>query len=224
MACTRRTWDAWCSGEDAPLPCTPRGIVELLRRYDVPINGAEVVVVGRGVTVGRPIGLLLTRRKRERHGHVVPHRHQRLGWPPRARRHHRRRCRGPCADYRGRHQARRSGARRRNHANRARAGGRCSPRGGRGCWIPGADAWGSGPDDAGDAGWPTWWSEPRRSPRSLSHAGAQRDDPEDHDDGHPKYGSTARATRSMTSRLVQRAVDQWPLALVLLAWRSGWWC
>lgn len=49
-------------GEDAPLPCTPRGIVELLRRYDVPIAGADVVVVGRGVTVGRPLGLLLTRR------------------------------------------------------------------------------------------------------------------------------------------------------------------
>ena len=49
-------------GEPAPLPCTPRGIVELLRRYSVPINGAEVVVVGRGVTVGRPIGLLLTRK------------------------------------------------------------------------------------------------------------------------------------------------------------------
>jgi methylenetetrahydrofolate dehydrogenase (NADP+)/methenyltetrahydrofolate cyclohydrolase len=45
-----------------PLPCTPRGCVELLRRYDVPLAGAEVVVVGRGVTVGRPIGLLLTRR------------------------------------------------------------------------------------------------------------------------------------------------------------------
>lgn len=45
-----------------PLPCTPRGIVELLRRFDVPIAGAEVVVVGRGVTVGRPLGLLLTRR------------------------------------------------------------------------------------------------------------------------------------------------------------------
>ncbi|MDQ1104470.1 methylenetetrahydrofolate dehydrogenase (NADP+)/methenyltetrahydrofolate cyclohydrolase [Nocardioides zeae] len=49
-------------GEDAPLPCTPFGIVELLRRHDVPIAGAEVVVVGRGVTVGRPMGLLLTRR------------------------------------------------------------------------------------------------------------------------------------------------------------------
>ena len=48
--------------EEAPLPCTPRGIVELLRRYDVPLKGAEVVVVGRGVTVGRPLGLLLTRR------------------------------------------------------------------------------------------------------------------------------------------------------------------
>jgi methylenetetrahydrofolate dehydrogenase (NADP+)/methenyltetrahydrofolate cyclohydrolase len=49
-------------GQPAPLPCTPRGIVELLRRYDVPIAGAEVTVVGRGVTVGRPLGLLLTRR------------------------------------------------------------------------------------------------------------------------------------------------------------------
>jgi methylenetetrahydrofolate dehydrogenase (NADP+) / methenyltetrahydrofolate cyclohydrolase len=45
-----------------PLPCTPVGIVELLRRYDVPIAGAEAVVVGRGITVGRPLGLLLTRR------------------------------------------------------------------------------------------------------------------------------------------------------------------
>ena len=46
----------------APLPCTPAGIVELLRRYEVPINGAHVVIVGRGVTVGRPLGLLLTRK------------------------------------------------------------------------------------------------------------------------------------------------------------------
>ena len=49
-------------GDPAPLPCTPRGIVALLRRYEVPIDGAEVVIVGRGVTVGRPLGLLLTRR------------------------------------------------------------------------------------------------------------------------------------------------------------------
>ncbi len=49
-------------GKDAPLPCTPRGIVELLRRHDVEIAGANVVVVGRGITVGRPLGLLLTRR------------------------------------------------------------------------------------------------------------------------------------------------------------------
>lgn len=49
-------------GTPAPLPCTPRGIVELLRRHGVPINGAEVCVIGRGVTVGRPLGLLLTRK------------------------------------------------------------------------------------------------------------------------------------------------------------------
>jgi methylenetetrahydrofolate dehydrogenase (NADP+) / methenyltetrahydrofolate cyclohydrolase len=49
-------------GTPGPLPCTPRGIVELLRRYEVPIDGSHVVVIGRGVTVGRPLGLLLTRR------------------------------------------------------------------------------------------------------------------------------------------------------------------
>ena len=48
--------------EPAPLPCTPIGCVELLRRYDVPLAGAEVVVIGRGLTVGRPLGLILTRR------------------------------------------------------------------------------------------------------------------------------------------------------------------
>ncbi len=49
-------------GRAAPLPCTPLGIIELLRRYDVPIAGAHAVVIGRGLTVGRPLGLLLTRR------------------------------------------------------------------------------------------------------------------------------------------------------------------
>ena len=48
--------------EAGPLPCTPVGIIELLRRHDVGIAGADVVVVGRGITVGRPLGLLLTRR------------------------------------------------------------------------------------------------------------------------------------------------------------------
>jgi methylenetetrahydrofolate dehydrogenase (NADP+) / methenyltetrahydrofolate cyclohydrolase len=49
-------------GQTGPLPCTPNGIVELLRRHDVRINGANVAVIGRGITVGRSIGLLLTRR------------------------------------------------------------------------------------------------------------------------------------------------------------------
>lgn len=48
--------------QEAPLPCTPNGILQLLRRHDVEINGAHVCVVGRGITVGRSIGLLLTRR------------------------------------------------------------------------------------------------------------------------------------------------------------------
>lgn len=49
-------------GEPGPLPCTPVGCIELLRRHGVELGGAEVVVVGRGITVGRPLGLLLTRR------------------------------------------------------------------------------------------------------------------------------------------------------------------
>ncbi|MDQ3885677.1 MAG: bifunctional methylenetetrahydrofolate dehydrogenase/methenyltetrahydrofolate cyclohydrolase [Actinomycetota bacterium] len=49
-------------GEPGPLPCTPRGIVELLHRFNVPVAGANATVVGRGLTVGRPLGLLLTRR------------------------------------------------------------------------------------------------------------------------------------------------------------------
>jgi methylenetetrahydrofolate dehydrogenase (NADP+)/methenyltetrahydrofolate cyclohydrolase len=49
-------------GKPAPLPCTPTGIIELLRRYDVPIAGADVVVIGRGITIGRPLALMLTRK------------------------------------------------------------------------------------------------------------------------------------------------------------------
>lgn len=49
-------------GKAAALPCTPQGVLALLRRFDVPIAGANVVIVGRGSTVGRPLGLLLTRR------------------------------------------------------------------------------------------------------------------------------------------------------------------
>jgi methylenetetrahydrofolate dehydrogenase (NADP+)/methenyltetrahydrofolate cyclohydrolase len=46
----------------SPLPCTPAGIIELLNRYEIPTRGAEVAVIGRGVTVGRPLGLLMTRK------------------------------------------------------------------------------------------------------------------------------------------------------------------
>ena len=49
-------------GEPGPLPCTPRGIVELLRHYGVALAGADVTVIGRGITVGRALGLVLTRR------------------------------------------------------------------------------------------------------------------------------------------------------------------
>ncbi len=48
--------------EPAPLPCTPNGCIHLLRRFGVELNGAKVVIIGRGITVGRPLGLMLTRR------------------------------------------------------------------------------------------------------------------------------------------------------------------
>ena len=51
------------AGHPGPLPCTPRGIVELINHYKIPLSGAEVVVIGRGLTVGRPLGLLLTRKQ-----------------------------------------------------------------------------------------------------------------------------------------------------------------
>ena len=51
------------SGYEAPLPCTPRGIVALLDHYKISTQGAEVTIIGRGLTVGRPLGLLLTRKQ-----------------------------------------------------------------------------------------------------------------------------------------------------------------
>ena len=86
--------------EPGPLPCTPVGIVELLRRYDVQINGAEVVVVGRGITVGRPLRLLLTRRTENA---TVTQCHtgtRDLAAHLRQRRHHRRRRRRARPDHR----------------------------------------------------------------------------------------------------------------------------
>jgi methylenetetrahydrofolate dehydrogenase (NADP+)/methenyltetrahydrofolate cyclohydrolase len=50
------------SGAAFPLPCTPAGVIELLQRYDIPLSGKRVIVIGRGLTVGRPLGLLLTRK------------------------------------------------------------------------------------------------------------------------------------------------------------------
>jgi methylenetetrahydrofolate dehydrogenase (NADP+)/methenyltetrahydrofolate cyclohydrolase len=51
------------AGYDAPLPCTPRAIVALLNHYKINLNGADIVVIGRGLTVGRPLGLVLSRRQ-----------------------------------------------------------------------------------------------------------------------------------------------------------------
>ena len=64
-------------GKPAPLPCTPTGVIELLRRYEVPIAGAHVVVIGRGITVGRPLALMLTRRSENATVTHLPHRYPR---------------------------------------------------------------------------------------------------------------------------------------------------
>ena len=104
-------WVRWCWASRRRCPARRSGIVELLRRYDVPINGAHAVVVGRGLTVGRPMGLLLTRRTRERHRHPVPHRHQEPAGDGLAGGHRGRCGRRPVADHRGHGQARRRGAR-----------------------------------------------------------------------------------------------------------------
>src|SRR3546814_10351430 len=56
-------WSSDVCSSDLPLPCTPRGVIELLLRNGYDLTGKNVVVVGRGVTIGRTIGLLLTRRE-----------------------------------------------------------------------------------------------------------------------------------------------------------------
>ena len=99
--CTRSTSASWCSARPARCRARPSASIELLRRHGVPIAGAEVVVVGRGLTVGRPLGLLLTRRwenatvtlchtgTRDLAGARAQRRH-RGGRGRRARHHHRR--------------------------------------------------------------------------------------------------------------------------------------
>ena len=107
---------------DATLPCTPRGIVELLAAYDVPIKGAEVCIVGRGVTVGRPLGLLLTRRTENATVTLCHTGTRDLADHIRAGRHRRGRRRGRRADH-GRHgEAGRHDPRRRHLTGRREAG------------------------------------------------------------------------------------------------------
>ena len=120
--CTRPTWARWCSGEPAPLPCTPTGIVELLRRYDVPIAGAEVVHHRPRHHRRPPARAAADPAQRERHGHPVPHRHPGPGRARAPGRHRRGRRRRARHDHRRHGQARRRGARRRGEPGRGRDG------------------------------------------------------------------------------------------------------
>ncbi len=140
----------------APLPCTPRGIVELLRRYDISLSGAHVVVVGRGTTSGRPLGLLLTRRPENatvtschtgtrdlasvvRSGDIV------VAAAGQRWADHRRHGAARRGGARRRHEPRRRRQRTQPHRRRRRTGG------GRGGGLAGADAGRGGADDARDA-------------------------------------------------------------------------
>jgi len=109
-------------------PCTPLGVMELLHTYEIPVTGAEAVVVGRSDIVGKPVALLLL------HDHALAHARPRRSDPPGG--HPRRRHRPPADDNRGHDQARRRGGRCRHQSHRRRAGGRCGlrigVRGGRG--------------------------------------------------------------------------------------------
>ena len=169
--------------------------IELLRRHDVPIAGAEVVVVGRGVTVGRPLGLLLTRRSRERHGHPVPHRHPRPGRARPPGRHRGRRGR------RARHHHRRHGQARRRRARRRRLPGRRQDRRRRRRRRLGRRRLGVAeprrrrPDDPRDAAvqhrrhWPSRrWREPCREACRERRPGAEEPLPDDvpHEDRAPR--------------------------------------
>ena len=132
-------------GNTAPLPCTPHGIVELLRRHDVTIAGADVVVVGRGITVGRPLGLLLTRRS-ENATVTLCHTGTRGPGGTRAPGRHRGR-RGR----RARHHQRRHGQARSRGARRRRLPGRRQARRRRGRRTSGRSPAGSRPTPAASA-------------------------------------------------------------------------
>ena len=73
-----------------PLPCTPRGVIELLDAYDIDLNGKEVCVLGRGITIGLHDRSAADAQGGQRHGHPVPHRHARHRRPHASRRCHRR--------------------------------------------------------------------------------------------------------------------------------------
>ena len=104
-------------GEPGPVPGTPEGIIELLRRYDIPLAGADVTVIGRGITVGRTLGLMLTRRSENATVTLCSHRHEGPPGTHPERRHRRGRGRAPRAADGRDDQARRGGRRRRDHAH-----------------------------------------------------------------------------------------------------------
>ena len=132
-------------GEEGSLPCTPIGCIELLRRHGVQIEGADVTVLGRGLTVGRPLGLLLTRKSENATVTLCHTRHPRPGRAHPRRRHRRGRRRCP------RHHHRRHGQARRRRARRRRLPGRRQDR--RATWPPtsGTSPAGSRPTRAASA-------------------------------------------------------------------------
>ena len=132
-------------GEPGPVPGTPEGIIELLRRYDIPLTGAEVTVIGRGITVGPHARPAADPAQRERHRDALPHRHQGPRRAHQERGHRDRRGRAARAADRGHDQARRRGRGRGHHPHGRRAGRRRRSR-----------------------GWPRWPGGSRRCPAAWA--------------------------------------------------------
>ena len=138
-------------GQPGPLPCTPHGIVELLRRFDVPIAGADVTIIGRGITVGRALGLLLTRRTENATVTLCHTGTKDLAAHTRSADIVVVAAGKPGLLTAGYGPARRGCPRCRHHPDRGRAGRRRDPGGRRGGRLSGPDARRRRPDDQGHA-------------------------------------------------------------------------
>ncbi|MCO5566483.1 hypothetical protein L7F22_020160 [Adiantum nelumboides] len=179
--------------EPGPLPCTPRGVVELLRRYDVPLDGAKVTILGPRGDRGTAPGPAALAAQRERHGDALPHRDEGPGGRAARRRRRGRRGRRAGARHRRHGQARRGGARRRHHPRRERPGRGRRARGGRGRGLPRPRAGRGRADDPRHGCSPTSSSGPNEAAEEVAAADRSPSGPPSTPRGTAVPASPARA-------------------------------